>query len=42
MTKRHSQQTMGRNATDFFTLNQKDYLIICDNLSKNLFLSEIP
>ena len=29
-------------ATNFFTLNQKDYLLICDTFSKYPFLFEMP
>ena len=29
-------------ATNFFTLNQKDYLLICDDFGKYPFLFEMP
>ena len=29
-------------ATDFFTLNQKDYLLICNNFTKYPFLFKMP
>ena len=41
MTRDSSNGSGEEIATNFFTLNQKDYLLICDTFSKYPFLFEI-